>query len=274
LFLQYLTDVTHKRIPGYRFYLPAEVFSAIAEENAGFCQFTSDKYYEHMPNLTYDGINFGSCLPDGLLNVSKCQSNSPVVVSSPHFLYTNGDVVKSITGGPDVTTWGPNDQTLIDLEPITGVGLHFERKLQINVAMAPMRDVYLAKGMKNMLNCTPKVIPVLWLNESAMISDSMAKQVYSKVHEIQIIVKALMYTMIAVGILTIILVILINLLCSSDIIGSKSLQVTEERNQSDYSPSLAARGTFPGPRLPVNLQAAAPLGGNTSYHRTDGNVPF
>jgi hypothetical protein len=61
-----------------------------------------------------------------------CSGNPPVVISSPHFLFSSQAVINAIDGMHPVKS---EHETVLDLEPNTGVGVNFARKLQINVKM-------------------------------------------------------------------------------------------------------------------------------------------
>ncbi|RUS82469.1 hypothetical protein EGW08_009775, partial [Elysia chlorotica] len=69
-------------IPLYKFYAPPVTFAkpSINPLNAGFC------------------TPPGHCLPSGLLNMSTAYFGAPVVVSNPHFLFCEPEVVASVEG--------------------------------------------------------------------------------------------------------------------------------------------------------------------------------
>ncbi|VDP08203.1 unnamed protein product [Soboliphyme baturini] len=131
--MEYESDTDVAGIPAYRFAVPASSFNSSLADNAGFC-WPTDIFYPDLQKPDSDGR---ACLPSGLLNVSKCKNNAPIVISSPHFLYSEDEVVHSVIGlKPDVQEHG----SYIDIEPTTGVGLVFQQRLQINVALVNDED--------------------------------------------------------------------------------------------------------------------------------------
>ncbi len=169
----YEKDTSYQGIPTYHYTIPAsKVFNSSLRENFGFCTKTPlsrVRYFDSQPQPQ----NGSFCLSSGLLDLSGCQpgrpffrnrlvlaffisvgvfsGNPPVVVSFPHFLYCEKDVMDSVSGlRPNFRDYG----SAVDLEPVgfggnlnfemctmlfasqtTGVGTKFTRKLQINVAM-------------------------------------------------------------------------------------------------------------------------------------------
>uniref|UniRef100_A0A8C7Q3T0 Scavenger receptor class B member 2 n=1 Tax=Oncorhynchus mykiss TaxID=8022 RepID=A0A8C7Q3T0_ONCMY len=94
-------------VPGYRFSPPSKVF-ANTTENAGFCS----------PP--------GNCLGSGVLQVSACKQDAPIVMSSPHFYQADEKFVKDIFG------MKPNKEqheTIIDINPVC--------KLNRNINLMP-----------------------------------------------------------------------------------------------------------------------------------------
>uniref|UniRef100_A0AAY5K9H8 Scavenger receptor class B, member 2c n=1 Tax=Esox lucius TaxID=8010 RepID=A0AAY5K9H8_ESOLU len=161
-----------KGVPGYRFSPPSSVF-ANTTENAGFCS----------PP--------GNCLGSGVLNVSACKQGAPIVMSSPHFYQADEKFVKDIFG------MKPNKEqheTIIDINPLTGMILQASKRLQVNVFVEKI-PVFSQTGDIRSL-----VFPVLYLNESVVIDDWSAKQLGVIVEEGNIIVN-IPFILIALGIL-------------------------------------------------------------------------
>ncbi|ELT89305.1 hypothetical protein CAPTEDRAFT_178424 [Capitella teleta] len=147
-----LNDKIHVK----RFSPPADVFADPREnpDNRGFCT--------------------GKCLKAGVIDVRKCKSGIPVVMSLPHFF--NGDKEYQT----DVIGMKPDEkkhQTLIDVEPLTGAVFNARKRLQINMRITHSNVVSASKKLKDGI-----IFPLLWLEEEATITntgvDDFVKQVY------------------------------------------------------------------------------------------------
>ncbi|KHJ46671.1 CD36 family protein [Trichuris suis] len=187
LYVDYSEDVHSGGFDAYRFTVPPEVFDDRRAENAGFC-WPTDVYYPENQKVDYTtGL---ACLPSGLLNISKCQMDAPIVLSSPHFLHASKEVQNSVFGlRPNVkehTTW-------MDIEPVSGLGIEFQRKLQINVAMVQDSDFSTVKRMRSV------IMPVLWLNESAFLNAEAKLDLWHRLFLPQIIAKAVGAILIITG---------------------------------------------------------------------------
>lgn len=147
LYAKYEEDVTVKGIPGYRFSPPSMVFAnmTVNPANAGFC------------------VPAGNCLGSGLLNVSTCKQGAPIIMSSPHFYQADEKFVQDVFG------MRPNKeqhQTLIDINPLTGIILQAAKRLQVNVFVEKIPTFSQTGNMRTV------VFPVVYLNESVVIDDS------------------------------------------------------------------------------------------------------
>ncbi|XP_045923056.1 lysosome membrane protein 2c [Micropterus dolomieu] len=147
LYAKYEEDVTVKGIPGYRFSPPSKVFAnmTVNPANAGFC------------------VPAGNCLGSGLLNVSTCKQGAPIIMSSPHFYQADEKFVQDVFG------MRPNKeqhQTLIDINPLTGIILQAAKRLQVNVFVEKIPTFSQTGNMRTV------VFPVVYLNESVVIDDS------------------------------------------------------------------------------------------------------
>jgi hypothetical protein len=123
--LVFKEEVAYGSLTAYRFVLPPENFDYSLPQNQGFCYDTGKVFFKERNS---------SCLPNGLLDVTRCQKGEPpVVVSLPNFLYAPKYVHDSIEGMPE-----PNqdqDEIQVDLEPRLGAVINASRRFQINVAM-------------------------------------------------------------------------------------------------------------------------------------------
>uniref|UniRef100_A0A5S6QSW8 CD36 family protein n=1 Tax=Trichuris muris TaxID=70415 RepID=A0A5S6QSW8_TRIMR len=195
LYMDYLKDVRSGELNAYRFTVPAEVFDDKRAENAGFC-WPTDVYYPEIQKVEYStGL---ACLPSGLLNVSKCQMDAPIVLSSPHFLYASDVVQNSVFGlRPNVE----EHTTRIDIEPVSSVGLEFQRKLQINVGMVQDGDFSTLKRMRSV------IMPVLWLNESAYLNAEARRDIWQRLFLPRLVAKIVGSALITTGVISILLAI-------------------------------------------------------------------
>ncbi|KAM6984692.1 lysosome membrane protein 2c [Aplochiton taeniatus] len=172
LYAEFVEEVTVKGLPAYRFVPPAEVF-ANTTANAGFC------------------VPPGNCLGSGLLNVSSCKQGAPIIMSSPHFYQADEKYVGDVFG------MFPNKeehQTVIDINPLTGIVLEAAKRLQINVFVEKILQFSQTGNVRTV------VFPVLYLNESALIDDVSVKKLQVVVTESEIVVN-IPFILIGLGIL-------------------------------------------------------------------------
>ncbi|PIO72511.1 CD36 family protein, partial [Teladorsagia circumcincta] len=74
------------------------------------------------------------CLPKGLLDIGRCLPGTPrIYISNPHFFGAAPEVISSIQGMKKPNE--EDDQTYVDIEPISGVPIFARRVTQINVGM-------------------------------------------------------------------------------------------------------------------------------------------
>ena len=98
-------------------YSPSEYFFAnhsVNPDNAGFC------------------TPAGNCLPAGVLNLTGCVGGVPIIQSCPHFLFGADKFVNDVVGiTPNLT----QHQTLIFIEPLTGVPMKANKRIQFNTQL-------------------------------------------------------------------------------------------------------------------------------------------
>ncbi|XP_071846799.1 platelet glycoprotein 4-like [Apostichopus japonicus] len=148
--------------------------------------------------------NEGFCTPDnnhclygGLLNVSNCQKNAPVVMSLPHFLYTDPKVLDMIAEGlsPDKE----EHETFFDIEPQTGAPLRINKRLQINVHVKPYGTFLDWKKLPEIF------LPTMWLNESSCIGDEHGSEFRWLTKYPRLISNIVAWGLIAIGLLAIVI---------------------------------------------------------------------
>ncbi|XP_043485899.1 protein croquemort-like, partial [Polistes fuscatus] len=80
----------------------------------------------------------GECSPSGLINITSCRYGAPVFVSLPHF-YKADPIL-----GNQVVGMNPNEDDhsfYINIEPLTGIPLEMEARLQINMLIESSNNV-------------------------------------------------------------------------------------------------------------------------------------
>lgn len=175
IYTVYQKSVTLKGIDLMRYAVPPRVFLNHKKnpDNEGFC---SPK---------------GVCLPSGLLNVSSCRQGAPIIMSQPHFLAADKDLVQDQVIGltPDPEQHG----TILDVEPLTGVVMNAQKRLQLNVYIRNVSHI------RETANIDHIYYPVLWLNESALIDDKSANKFKKEVLMPIKLTKAVEYGLIVLG---------------------------------------------------------------------------
>lgn len=174
IYAKFKDNVTVEGIDLMHFVPPPEVFADHLKnpDNAGFCT----------PN----------CLGSGVLNVSRCKGGAPIVISQPHFYQGDPKYIDAITGMHPSS----QHQTFIDVEPMTGVAMKVAKKLQINSHIKKLqsfRDTYKIDPVNG------TIFPIVWLNESATITQSSAKHFKTEIYLPIKIIRALRYVLTGVG---------------------------------------------------------------------------
>ncbi|KAK2872218.1 hypothetical protein Q8A67_022115 [Cirrhinus molitorella] len=175
IYAQFESEVRVQGVPGFRFVPPSEVFAnlTINPDNAGFC------------------VPAGNCLGSGLLNVSVCKEGAPIIMSSPHFYQADEKFVQDVFG------MNPNKEeheTVIDVNPLTGMLLRGAKRVQVNVYLHQMPEFSQTGKIQTL------VFPVMYLNESVVIDEESAQKLYKVVTEANVIVN-IPFIVISVGIL-------------------------------------------------------------------------
>lgn len=167
IYFVYEREINYKGVPGYRFIVPKKLFDWSEPENEPFC-FNSGKsfFYE----------NNEKCLPNGLIDISRCQKGEPpIVVSLPNFHYSDDIVKESIIGLNESTS--DHDVIALEIEPQTGTVLKIERRSQINVAMWKGHDITIGADLSRMKS---SIIPILSNYELFEIDDKTANFIIQK----------------------------------------------------------------------------------------------
>jgi len=184
IYASYIGTETIKGIPSMNFAAPDILFANHTEnpDNIGFC---------------VDGY----CMGAGVLNLTKCLPGTPVVMSQPHFYSAEAKYIDSVEG----MSPSPEFKTVLKVEPTTGLPLNLQKKLQINIAIEPI------SGYLDIDNIPELILPVMWLNESALIDDGNAQVLRWELVIPVIVAHSIAYGLMVLGPLLIVIVVLINL---------------------------------------------------------------
>jgi len=133
--------------------------------------------------------NYLQNLGPGIIPMTRYYGGADLTVSLPHFLGTN---LASITANLDPTsTINPVDsfdvhKTYVDIEPYTGKAMSARKRLQVNLMLSTSRFVVdgpYGLVVKNYTNpLAPLIVPIVWAEEGADISDSDAASFVSAIY--------------------------------------------------------------------------------------------
>ncbi|XP_068129727.1 platelet glycoprotein 4-like [Hyperolius riggenbachi] len=153
-------EYTLKGIKIYRFVVPSLVHASplINPDNHCYCT---------------ELVLSRNCTGAGVLDLQKCQGGKPIYISLPHFMHASDFIMDMVDG------LSPNKEeheTFVDVEPITGFTMHFAKRLQVNVMFQKNERITLFSKLPR-----ETLLPVLWLNETAIIDDESVKMFKSAV---------------------------------------------------------------------------------------------
>nr|KAI8762028.1 scavenger receptor class B member 1-like [Biomphalaria glabrata] len=156
-------------------------------------------------SLNEDNIGYcvpqSLCLPSGLLNMTMCRKAAgglylPLVISFPHFLYGDPEVINSFEG---LHPSEREHQTLIDVEPWTGLVLRATSKLQINMYIEQVPDIEQTRNLRSLY------FPIFWLNVSSVVDDKNANLLKKQLFNSMEIADGVKYSLLSVGLCLVIL---------------------------------------------------------------------
>ncbi|CAH8574770.1 unnamed protein product [Schistosoma rodhaini] len=154
-------------LPVYKYILSEDTFKSgeTFEKNKGFC------------------LNWSNCFKDGVLDMSSCQPNAPVVVSQPHFL--NAD--KSYQTAIDNIQYNNEEyNTSIYIEPITGLIINASIKLQINVIIKKNPKIEQLRNLSDIL------LPLVYFNETVYLNQPIINQLNKVLIQIPMIIQIIL----------------------------------------------------------------------------------
>lgn len=143
--------VIMKGVTAFRFVLPPDLFAnaSINPDNAGFC------------------VPYGNCLGSGVLNVSLCKQNAPIILSSPHFYQGDQKFIDDIFG---MHPTKEKHETYLDINPLTGILVKAAKRLQVNVHIQKIA------AFSETGNVRTLIFPVMYINENVLIDDGSARK--------------------------------------------------------------------------------------------------
>lgn len=180
LYLSYEKKLEHGGLELLRYSLPYEVLGNLPE------------------NQCYCSDNF-TCRAS-LVNLSPCRKGAPVITSTPHFYMGDPDIVSAVEG------LNPNKEehdTYVDVEPNTGVSFAAMKRIQISMPLRRYAD------LPELVNVQEVILPMLWLNESAIVPLERAKALNDKLTKPYLYVDIICYVLYIVGLLLIVIPIIL-----------------------------------------------------------------
>lgn len=143
-------------IAGYRYWVDSRTFAhpSVVPENQCYC-------YEN---------DLSNCPPSGLLDAQSCRMGSPALISLPHFLYGDEELIKAVDGIslPDET----KHSFYIDMVPEMGVPLEVAARMQINIRVTKQPLIGLLRDVEDV------ILPMVWFEVSAAMTQEMADALY------------------------------------------------------------------------------------------------
>ncbi|XP_076039562.1 lysosome membrane protein 2-like [Oratosquilla oratoria] len=155
LYLLYEKEVEVEGVRAYRFVPPRSMLE--------------DPMINH-DNLCYCYPDEDHCLGAGMLSMEPCTMGAPIIMSTPHFYQGDDDERDKLIG---LHPSKAEHETILDVEPTSGVTMRAAKKIQINLQLRPYGK------LPSFKNVPEVVFPVLWINESAVI-DPVSAAAFSK----------------------------------------------------------------------------------------------
>jgi CD36 family len=119
--------------------------------------------------------------PSGVTNLTQA-TGAPIFMSKPHFLDADPWFREKVVG---MTPDRKKHDTIISVEPTTGVTMHAQKRLQVNVKIDPL--ILLNDRMESVY------LPVAWFQEGSQIPEKEAKEFIRLIYGAQKMQKVLSY---------------------------------------------------------------------------------
>lgn len=140
IFAVFQKEVTHGSLTLYRYVLP-DYLLADSQENRCYC------------------VDDFTCR-SSMINVSPCRKGAPVVMSTPHFYQGSPEDLTYVEG---LNPQEAEHETYLDIEPNTGVTFRAAKRIQLNIVLRRYSN------LPSFMNVPDVILPVLWVNESAVV---------------------------------------------------------------------------------------------------------
>uniref|UniRef100_A0AC35TZN0 CD36 family protein n=1 Tax=Rhabditophanes sp. KR3021 TaxID=114890 RepID=A0AC35TZN0_9BILA len=128
LFFDFARKSEHEGVSAFIYNPSKSMMDMNVQKRMGFCNPDTPRYF----NST--SVQLDGCPPNGLMDVSSCVPGAPkVFISQPHFLNAPEEVRKVFAGIKEPSE--SEDNTLLEIEPDTGVLIHAEARTQMNLGM-------------------------------------------------------------------------------------------------------------------------------------------
>ena len=180
LFTIHQSDIDDDGIFAKRFYVPMEAFQLNTTSNIGFCmEYEKDVPWNECLDNTEDPdvLDISKCIEhpeysgrckDGILDITKCMGDTPLIISAPHFYQAPLELNEAIDGmnSPKQET----DETTYDIEPHLGITVRIRRRLQFNTRLMPYDRIDVLNNVQE------TIFPIFWFEESADIQPEQTEK--------------------------------------------------------------------------------------------------
>ncbi|CAF0927586.1 unnamed protein product [Brachionus calyciflorus] len=138
--------------------------------------FAPNEYFYENYTINPDNAGFctpsDNCLPKGLLNLTDCVGGVPIIMSCPHFLYSEEKFIKEVYGLSPVYK---DHATELFIEPTTGLLMKANKRIQFNTQLYHDQRISMTKKI-------PEVMyPLFWVDEHFEIDKKNADTFYYQV---------------------------------------------------------------------------------------------
>ncbi|ODM92316.1 Platelet glycoprotein 4 [Orchesella cincta] len=156
IFVMFREEVNVGGIQAFRFKMP-DAKTIFAHKDFCFCP---------------KGKN-NECFKYGVLSMAPCRDDAPIALSGAHFLDAYDKYQEMVLGlKPD----RDKHETVLDIEPKTGVILRAAKRVQFNVMVHPNRD------MTTFANVRATLFPFMWVEEmvepNEVLMDELQQQLF------------------------------------------------------------------------------------------------
>ncbi|KAF2363795.1 CD36 family, partial [Trinorchestia longiramus] len=185
VYFEYNSSVSMGKLELYRYKLPFELMGK-TKENECYC---SDDF---------------TCR-DSMADIAPCRNGVPIVASYPHFYMASKKDINAVVG---LKPEREKHETYLDVDPVTGLSLKAKKRVQINMPLKRYADLPALSKVQEL------IFPILWMDQGIEAPDASLLLLYEKVYYPQVVVSAVCYVFIALGVILIIAVVVVVLYTS------------------------------------------------------------